>query len=77
LVSVFISYYTFDAENNEFLFEEGSDFVLGGITYPVEYPEQIQLVEGTHPEVFSANGSHGTWGGPGNSIIHTKIMLLS
>ena len=39
----------------------------GGIDVdvPVEYPETVYLVEGSHPEVFSSNGSHGTWGAEG------------
>ena len=31
----------------------------------IVYPQEVVLAEGTHPEVFSANGSHGTWGAEG------------
>ena len=34
------------------------------IDIEVEYPKTVYLVDG-HPEVFSANGSHGTWGSEG------------
>ena len=30
----------------------------------VDYPKTVYLSDG-HPEVFSANGSHGTWALPG------------
>ena len=36
-----------------------------GFNLPVVYPETVYLVEGTHPEVFSANGSHGVWAAEG------------
>ena len=34
------------------------------IDIDVDYPKTVYLVDG-HPEVFSANGSHGTWGSEG------------
>ena len=31
----------------------------------VPYPRAVSIVEGSHPEVFAANGSHGIWGDSG------------
>lgn len=32
--------------------------------YEPQYPPTVELI-GTHPVVYSANGSHGLWGSPG------------
>ena len=38
----------------------------GDVRLKVRYPPTIYLAENsTHPEVFSANGSHGTWAAEG------------
>ena len=39
----------------------------------MDYPQTVYLVEGNHPEVFSANGSHGTWASEGR-ISNAEIM---
>ena len=41
------------------VFDPSSD-----IDIEVDYPKTVYLSDG-HPEVFSANGSHGTWALPG------------
>ena len=72
--------YFFNETSNQFDFEFGEPLNKKVVTnelletpkipvgipkIPVEYPEHVVLVEGTHPEVFSANGSHGTWASNG------------
>ena len=43
------------------------------IDIEVEYPQTVNLVEGNHPEVFSANGSHGTWASEGTYIKRARV----
>jgi hypothetical protein len=40
--------------------------IKNGEKIVVDYPQTVNLVEETHPEVFSANGSHGNWAAAGN-----------
>lgn len=35
----------------------------------VNYPPIVNIIEGNHPEVFSANGSHGSWASEGKGFI--------
>jgi len=45
------------------------------IDIDIDYPKTVYLVDG-HPEVFSANGSHGTWGSEGkHTYLHIVIHL--
>merc|ERR1712037_67876 len=43
------------------------------IDIEIDYPQTVYLVEGNHPEVFSANGSHGTWASEG---VHTYFDIV-
>ncbi len=62
--------YSYNATNQTFEFYEGEPCCFdpadpsSQIDIEVDYPKTIYLVDG-HPEVFSANGSHGTWGSAG------------
>ena len=61
--------YKYEEESQTFSFYEGEDLEFGrifsesdsGFSLHVDYPPTVYLVNGTHPEVFSANGSHGVW----------------
>ena len=69
--------YRYNESHQTFSFYEGEDLEVdrvitnpggagkSGFNLPVVYPETVYLVEGTHPEVFSANGSHGVWAAEG------------
>ena len=62
--------YAYNESTNTFDFYEGEplrsvDENGERIDIEVEYPQTVYLVEGNHPEVFSANGSHGTWASEG------------
>ncbi len=70
------AWYVYDEMTNTFKYREGEQLlpILENIgdNLPsihrqllVEYPQEVSLVEGNHPEVFTANGSHGTWGAEG------------
>ena len=52
--------YAYNETSKTFEFYHGDD--MGPIE--VDYPKTVYLSDG-HPEVFSANGSHGTWALPG------------
>lgn len=55
--------YEFNETTRQFNFVKGED---GPGHYKIEYAPTIQLYQDTnHIEVFSANGSHGTWGSEG------------
>ena len=61
--------YAYNATNQTFEFYEGEPLLdktdpSSSIDIEVEYPKTIYLVD-DHPEVFSANGSHGTWASEG------------
>ena len=63
--------YAYNSTNQTFDFYEGEpccfdDRIEGSqeIDIEIDYPKTVYLVDG-HPEVFSANGSHGTWGAEG------------
>jgi hypothetical protein len=71
--------YRYDEANGTFSFYEGEDLEIdwfltnsgdakSGYSLPVVYPETVYLVDGTHPEVFSANGSHGVWAAEGQDF---------
>ena len=47
------------------------------IDIEVDYPQTVYLVEGNHPEVFSANGSHGTWASEGTFREHQMMTTHS
>lgn len=79
--------YKFDADLNVFTFFEGEDLEVGKIfseqvlsefspnldlVLKVEYPETVFLVNGSHPEVFSANGSHGIWAVEGGASFEKR-----
>ena len=83
--------YKFDAVLNVFTFFEGEDLEVGKIfseqvlsefspnldlVLKVEYPETVFLVNGSHPEVFSANGSHGIWAVEGGPSFENKGPVL-
>ena len=62
----FGAYYGFNQTTGNFDFYYGEP--LKDAPNPhlaIEYPDTVYLVEGTHPEIFSANGSHGIWGQEG------------
>ena len=59
----FGAFYTFTA--GMFTFVRGKSYTLNNQTAAVIYPLTVNLVEGLHPELFVANGSHGIWGGAG------------
>ena len=42
----------------------------------VSYPTSISVVEGSHPEVFAANGSHGIWGASGK-FEYSRVVIAS
>ncbi|TRY68262.1 hypothetical protein TCAL_03822 [Tigriopus californicus] len=60
------------------LIQDGYDYGEGIRFYDetrVTYPPTVNIVEGNHPVVFSANGSHGSWASEGkhtyfNFFIH-------
>ena len=65
--------YAYNESTNTFDFYEGEplksvDENGERIDIEVDYPQTVYLVEGNHPEVFSANGSHGTWASEGTYI---------
>ena len=67
--------YAYDAKNQTFEFYEGEPLLhtldpSSDIDIEVDYPKTVYLVDG-HPEVFSANGSHGTWASEGK---HTSPL---
>ena len=73
-VHSFGAFYAFNETSNEFDFTYGEDVKGADPSLAVEYPEKVVLVEGTHPEAFVANGSHGLWGQEGK---WTYINILT
>ena len=66
--------YAYNESTNTFDFYDGEplrsvDEKGNKIDIEIDYPQTVYLVEGNHPEVFSANGSHGTWASEGTAII--------
>ena len=43
--------------------------------YEPNYPPTVELI-GTHPVVYSANGSHGLWGSPGQKFMLIPLVLI-
>ena len=62
----FGAYYAWNGETSTFDFYKGEELRRQDEKIVVEYPKTVYLAEDTHPEVFSANGSHGNWAAPGN-----------
>ena len=50
---------------SKFTFNCGKKFSHNDQEMHVPYPRAVSIVEGSHPEVFAANGSHGIWGDSG------------
>ncbi len=71
----FGAWYVYDSESHTFKYRDGEQLIEGldpdranpdaQFQLVIEYPQEVFLVEGNHPELFSANGSHGTWGAEG------------
>ena len=72
-ISSFGALYEYHPEANEFHFERGEGLQVGEVTFPIAYPQKVVMINGTHPELFSANGSHGTWASPGE-ILQTFLL---
>jgi len=60
--------YAYNETSKTFEFYHGDN--MGPVE--VDYPKTVYLSDG-HPEVFSANGSHGTWALPG---VHTYLRII-
>lgn len=81
-VHSFGSYYLWNESTNNFHFFLGEEVrtAVDQDNEPVEieeryepkYPPTVELI-GTHPVVYSANGSHGLWGSPD---VHTYVPGL-
>ncbi|XP_039282624.1 LOW QUALITY PROTEIN: putative vacuolar protein sorting-associated protein TDA6 [Nilaparvata lugens] len=58
-VHSFGSYYKFDETRNQ--------FILHGrmARYRPQFPKTVNLIQGSHPVLFAAKGSHGLWATPG------------
>ncbi|CAL4063394.1 unnamed protein product [Meganyctiphanes norvegica] len=67
----FGAHYQWNSETNNFFFTEGEPGTFGS---EIPYGETIEVVEGFHSEVFSANGSHGTWTKEGTHV-YMKLPL--
>jgi hypothetical protein len=68
--------YEYNMETEQFDFVSGEGFNINDIELPVEYPEHVMTVDGTHPEIFVSNGSHGNWGSPGTYFRYPVPALL-
>ena len=73
IIPSFGAKYAYNETNQTFDFYDGepccfdSETRIDGspeIDIDIDYPKTVYLIDG-HPEVFSANGSHGTWGSEG------------
>jgi hypothetical protein len=78
----FGAWYAFNETSQTFELTEGETFpyvdsrTQERVELPVDYPQTVNLVEGTHPEVFCANGSHGTWGAEGGKMGRSLVLAL-
>ena len=67
------AYYAYDRRKNMFYYR-GKDTRLG-IPLKPKYPQVLKM-DGTHPVVYAALGSHGLWAGPGVMFKNTTLTLL-
>jgi len=66
----FGAFYAYNASTSTFEFYKGEELKKANEERrPVEYPKTVHLIEETHPEIFSANGSHGHWASAGEKLI--------
>lgn len=73
-VHSFGAWYTWNDTTNNFQFLDGEESRVNLIN--VTYPKTVQVVEGFHAELFSANGSHGLWSQQGtHEYVHFPIHL--
>ncbi|KAK3877542.1 hypothetical protein Pcinc_017750 [Petrolisthes cinctipes] len=73
-VHSFGAWYTWNQTNNNFQFVDGEQSRINLIN--VTYPETVEVVNGFHAELFSANGSHGLWSAEGtHEYVHLPIHL--
>ncbi|XP_037800159.1 vacuolar protein sorting-associated protein 62-like [Penaeus monodon] len=73
-VHSFGAWYSWNETANNFQFTHGEDSRIDVID--VTYPVTVEVVEGRHAEVFSANGSHGLWSEAGtHEYVHFPIHL--
>lgn len=70
-VHTFGAVYEYNNETEQFDFLRGSGLNIGlnDIVLPVDYPQHVMTIDGTHPEIFVSNGSHGNWGAPGTPAV--------
>ncbi|KAG7167118.1 vacuolar protein sorting-associated protein TDA6-like 2 [Homarus americanus] len=68
--------YTWNDTTNNFQFLEGEESRVAIDVINVTYPKTVEVVEGFHAELFSANGSHGLWSQLGtHEYVHFPIHL--
>ena len=76
-VHSFGALYAWNETNKNFDFVEGEDSAglrdEGQNRYKPDYPLLVEMFNGTHPIVYSANGSHGLWALPG---VYTYFPVL-
>ena len=73
----FGAFYAYNSSTSTFEFYKGEELRRNdGERRPVEYPPTVHLVEETHPEIFSANGSHGFWASPGKICLKKETTFL-
>ena len=56
---------TWPGDEAKFIFNCGKKYSYNDQEMEVPYPKAVSIVEGSHPELFAANGSHGIWGASG------------
>ncbi|XP_042874714.1 uncharacterized protein LOC122254917 [Penaeus japonicus] len=73
-VHSFGAWYSWNDTTNNFQFTHGEDSRIDVVD--VTYPATVEVVQGRHAEVFSANGSHGLWSEAGtHEYVHFPIHL--
>ena len=72
----FGAFYTYNEATRAFVFQSGKPHSFNGRENSVPYSATVSLVEGTHPELFSANGSHGVWGDAGKFEYSNQPSLI-
>ncbi len=73
----FGAFYAYNASTSTFEFYKGEELKKANEERrPVEYPKTVHLIEETHPEIFSANGSHGHWASAGEKLLRKKIVVI-